>query len=58
MLIHSDLQEQIERAVHEAKKKLKMEFTAMLNKKVVSLEACMEARVNEVCQDIFPPCKN
>ena len=37
--------------MHEAKIEIKTEFTAMVNKKVVSLEACVEARVNEVHQD-------
>ena len=50
--IHSDLKEQIERVVHEVKTELKTEFIAMLNKKVVSLEAHVEARENEVFQDI------
>ena len=36
--------------MHEVKTKLRTEFTAMLNKNLVSLEACVEARVNEVCQ--------
>ena len=31
---------------------LRREFTAMLNRKVVSLEARVEAKPNEICQDI------
>ena len=50
--IHSDLQEQIDRAVHEAKTELKTEFTAMMYKKVVLLEAHVEAKANEIRQDI------
>ena len=49
--IRSDLQKQIEREVHEANTKLKPEFIAMLDRKVVLLEARMEAKVNEVHQD-------
>ena len=48
--IRFDLQEQIDKAMHEAKTKLRTEFTAMLNRKVVSLEARVEARINEVRQ--------
>ena len=46
--IRSDLQEQIGRAVQEAKTELRTEFAAILNKKVVLLEARVEARFNEV----------
>ena len=49
--IRSERQEQINRAVQEAKTELRTEFAAMLNQKLVSLEACVEAKVNEVCQD-------
>ena len=38
--------------MHEAKTELRIEFTAMINRKVVSLEACVEAQINEVRQDI------
>ena len=49
--IRSDLQEQIERVVHEVKTKLRTNFTAALNKKVPLLEARVAARINEVLQD-------
>ena len=49
--VHSDLQEQINRVVQEVKTNLRIEFVAMLNKKLVSLEACVEAKANEICQD-------
>ena len=35
----------------EVKTELKMEFTAMLNRKVVSLEALVETKANEIHQD-------
>ena len=47
----SDLNEQIGRAVEEAKTKLRTELAPMINKKVVSLEARVEAKINEVRQD-------
>ena len=50
--IRSDLYGQSNRVVHEANTKLRTEFAAMLNRKVVLLEAHVEARVNEVRQDI------
>ena len=50
--ICSDLKNQIERVVHEVKAEMKTECIAMLNKKVILLEARVEARVNEVRQDI------
>ena len=49
--IRSDLQNQINRAVHEAKTELRTEFAAMLHRKVVSLEARVEAKANEIRQD-------
>ena len=49
--IRSDLKEQINGAVHEAKTELRTEFATMINQKVVSLEARVEAKVNEVRQD-------
>ena len=49
--IRSDVQEQINRVVQEAKKELRIEFATMLNKKVVSLEARVEAKANEIRQD-------
>ena len=50
--IRCDLWEQINRVVQEVKTKLRIEFVAMLNKKVVvSLEVCMEAIANEIHQD-------
>ena len=48
---HSDLKEQINQAVQKVKTKLRTEFKAALDKKVVSLETFVESRVNEVCQD-------
>ena len=50
--IRSDLREQIERLVQEAKTKLKTDIIAMVDKKLVLLEARVEARVNEFRQDI------
>ena len=50
--IRSDLKEQLDRAVHEAKTELRTEFTAMLNRKVESLEARVEAKASEIHQDI------
>ena len=47
----SDLKEQIDRAVQEAKTKLRTELAAMINQKVVLLEARVEAKVNEVRQN-------
>ena len=47
----SDLNEQIERIVREAKTELRTELAAMVNRKVVLLEARVEAKVNEVHQD-------
>ena len=49
--IRSDLQEQINRAVQEVKTELRTEFVAMLNKKLVLLEAHVEAKANEIRQD-------
>ena len=49
--IRSDLKEQMDRAMQEAKTELRTEMAAMINQKVVSLEAHMEANVNEVHQD-------
>ena len=49
--IHSHLEEQIDRVVQEAKTELRTELAAMINRKVVSLEARVEAKVNEVHQD-------
>ena len=49
--IHSELQEPINRAVQEAKTKLRTEFVAMLNRNVVSLEEHVEAKANEIRQD-------
>ena len=42
--IRPDLKEQIDRAVLEAKTELRTELAAMINRKVVSLETCMEAK--------------
>ena len=50
--ICSDLEDQTQRVVHKVKTKLKTEFTTMLNKKMVFLEAHVESRVNEARQDI------
>ena len=44
------LKEQIDRVVQEVKIELRTELVAMINRKVVSLEACMEAKINEVRQ--------
>ena len=52
--IRSDLKEHIDRIVQEAKTELRTELAAMINQKVVSLEACMEAKVNEVREDTTP----
>ena len=49
--IFSDLKEQIDRVVQEAKTELRTDLAAMVNQKVVSLEARVEAKVNEVHQD-------
>ena len=49
--IRSDLQEQINRAKQEAKTELRTELAAMINRRVVSLEARMKAKINEVRQD-------
>ena len=38
--------------MNEVKTELKTEFTAMLNKKVVVLEACVEGKANKIRQDI------
>ena len=46
--IRSDLKEQMDRAMQGAKTKLRTELVAMINRKVVSLEARVEAKVNEV----------
>ena len=46
--IRSDLKEQIERAILEVQTELRTEFQAALNRKIVSLEAYVESRVNEV----------
>ena len=48
--IRSDFKEQIDRAVLEAKTELRTELAAMINRKVVSLETHMEAKINEVRQ--------
>ena len=48
--IRSDFKEQIDRAVLEAKTELRTELAAMINRKVVSLETRMEAKINEVHQ--------
>ena len=48
--IRSDLKEQIDRAMWEAKTELRTELAAMINQKVVLLEAHVEAKVNEVRQ--------
>ena len=44
--IRSELQEQMNRVVQEVKTELRTEFVAMLNKKVVLLEARVEAKTN------------
>ena len=49
--IRCDLKEQIDRVVQAAKTELRTKFVAMINCKVVSLEACVEAKINEVQQD-------
>ena len=49
--IRSDLKEQINRVVQETKTELRTEFVAMLNRKVVSREAHMEAKANGIRQD-------
>ena len=49
--IRPDLKEQMNRVVQEAKTELRTELAAMINRKVVSLETCMEAKINEVLQD-------
>ena len=49
--IRSDLKEQIDKAVQEAKTELRTELAAMSNQKVVSLEARVEAKINEIWQD-------
>ena len=46
--ILSDLKEQMDRAVQEAKTELRAELAPMINRKVVLLEAHVEAKVNEV----------
>ena len=48
--IRSDLKEQIDWAVLEAKIELRIEMATMINRKVVSLETRMEAKINEVHQ--------
>ena len=48
--IRPDLKEQIDRVVLEAKTELRTELAAMINRKVVSLETRMEAKINEVRQ--------
>ena len=50
--IRPDLKEQINRAVQEAKTELRTELASLINQKVVSLETCMEAKINEVRQGI------
>ena len=45
--IRSDLKEQIDRPVEEAKTELRIELAAMINQKVVSLETWVEAKTNE-----------
>ena len=49
--IWSDLKEQMDRVVQEAKTELRTELVAMLNQKVVLLEARVGVKVNEVRQD-------
>ena len=49
--IGSVLQEQIHRAMQEAKTELRTGFVAIVNRKMVSLEAHVEAKVNETRQD-------
>ena len=49
--ICSDLKEQIDKAVQEAKTELRQELAGIINQKVVLLEARMEAKVNEVRRD-------
>ena len=49
--IRSDLKEQMDRVVQEAKTELRTGLAAVINQKVVSLEARVEAKVNEVRQD-------
>ena len=48
--IRPDLKEQIDWAVLEAKTELRTEMAAMVNRKAVSLETRMEAKINEVRQ--------
>ena len=45
------MKEQIDRVVQEAKTELRTEFAAMINQKVVSPEAHVEAKINEIRQD-------
>ena len=49
--IRFGLKEQIDTAVQEAKAELRIELAAMFNQKVVSLEARVEAKVNDLRQD-------
>ena len=49
--ICSGLKEQMNRTVQEAKTELRTELAAMINQKVVLLEARMEAKINEVGRD-------
>ena len=48
--IRSNFKEQVDQAVLEAKTELRTEMAAMINRKVVSLETQMEAKINEVRQ--------
>ena len=49
--IRSDLKEQLDKAMQEAKAEWRTEFAAMIKQKVILLEACVEAKINEVRQD-------
>ena len=46
-----DLEEQIDRAVHQMKTELRSEFQAALDGRAVSLETYMEMKVNSIRQD-------
>ena len=48
--IRPGLKERIDRAVQKAKTELRTKLAAMINQKMVSLETCMETRINEVRQ--------
>ena len=49
--IHSDVQEQIQRAVEEVQRELNTQFVIVMNKKMASLEAWMEVQYNEVHEE-------